>query len=296
MKRHLPRFAIGLAILAVLLGHAAKLYPIELVSRLDAIIYDAKVRLSMKHDVDDRIVILDIDEKSLAEVGRWPWSRERMATLIKKLFERDGVRLVGFDVVFAEPDDSSGLKSLDAMAKNEFRDSAAFQATFREMRPQLDYDARFAAALKGRPVVLGYYFSSESKGTASGALPAPVFPPGTFGDRNIGFTNWTTYGANLPEFQNAAASAGHFNPLLDFDGIARRVPLVVEYKGAYYEALSLAMIRALLGFPKLQAGFSDAGKSYGGLEWLEMTAQQGKLSIPVDENVAALIPYRGPQG
>ncbi len=297
MKRHLARFLIGAVILVALLGHAAKFYQIGLVNRLDAIIYDAKIRLSMQHGVDDRIVILDIDEKSLAEVGRWPWSRERMATLVKKLFERDGIRLLGFDIVFAEPDDSSGLKSLEGLARREFRDSGAFLKTVEQLRPQLDYDARFAEALKGRPVVLGYYLSSESKGTASGALPQPALPAGTFGNRNIAFTTWTTYGANLPEFQQAAASAGHFNPLVDFDGIARRVPLLAEYKGAYYEALSLAMTRALLGFPKLEPGFAEgAGKNYGGLEWLDMKTPQGTLSIPVDENAAAMIPYRGPQG
>ncbi|MGE5468651.1 MAG: CHASE2 domain-containing protein, partial [Ignavibacteria bacterium] len=297
MRRHLPRFAIGLVLLALLLGHASRIYQIGLINRLDAIIYDAKVRLSMSHEVDERIVILDIDEKSLAEVGRWPWSRERMATLVKKLFERDGIRLLGFDVVFAEPDDSSGLKSLDALAKREFRDSQAFQATFRHMRPQLDYDARFAAALKGRPVVLGYYLSTDKKGISSGTLPAPVLPAGTFEGRSIAFTRWTTYGANLPEFQRAAAGAGHFNPLVDFDGIARRVPLLAEYNGAHYESLSLAMTRALLGFPKVEPGFADdAGSSYGGLEWIDLKAAQGTLSIPVDENAAALIPYRGPQG
>ncbi|HEX8988204.1 MAG TPA: adenylate/guanylate cyclase domain-containing protein [Rhodocyclaceae bacterium] len=296
MKRHLPRFLIGIVILAALLGHAARFYPVDLITRLDAIIYDAKVRLSLSHDVDDRIVILDIDEKSLAEVGRWPWSRERMATLVKKLFERDGIRLLGFDIVFAEPDESSGLKSLENLAKKEFRDNGAFLRTVEQLRPELDYDARFAAALKGRPVVLGYYLSSDSKGTASGALPPPVLRAGTFGDRDIGFTTWTTYGANLAQFQKVAAAAGHFNPIVDFDGIVRRVPMLAEYDGAYYESLSLAMFRALLGSPKLEPGFADAGKNYGGLEWLSLKSAQGSRTIPVDDQVAALVPYRGPQG
>ncbi|MDD5250848.1 MAG: adenylate/guanylate cyclase domain-containing protein [Rhodocyclaceae bacterium] len=296
MKRHLPRFLIGILVLAVLLGHAAKIYQIGLINRLDAIIYDAKVRLSMSHDVDPRIVILDIDEKSLAEIGRWPWNRDRMAALVNKLFDTYGIRLLGFDIVFAEPDDSSGLKSLDALAKKELKDSAGFQAAVRQMRPQLDYDARFAAALKGRPVVLGYYLSSDSNGTASGALPAPALAAGAFGGRNIGFTTWTTYGGNLGQFQRMAAGGGHFNPLVDFDGIARRVPLLAEYQGAYYESLSLAMTRALLGFPKLAPGYPDAdGKDYGGMEWLELKTPRGTLAIPVDENVAALIPFRGPQ-
>jgi hypothetical protein len=99
------------------------------------------------------------------------------------------------------------------------------------LRPQLDHDARFAAAIKNRPVILGYYFSSKEGGVSSGAAPEPVFPAGTFSGRRISFTQWVSFGGNLPEFQKAAAGAGHFNPLVDIDGTSRRVPLLVEYKG-----------------------------------------------------------------
>jgi len=300
LKQHLPRFLLGIAILAVLLGHAAKFYQIGFVNHLDSIIYDAKVRLTMPRDTDERIVILDIDEKSLAEVGRWPWGRDKMATMVTKLFDTYGITLLGFDVVFAEPDDSSGLKSLDAIAKKELKDSGVFQSTLKDLRPQLDYDARFAEALKGRPVVLGYYLSNKSDGLASGALPSPVLPPGSFSGRNIVFTGWNAYGGNLAEFQQAAASGGHFNPLIDFDGVSRRVPLLAEYKGGYYESLSLAMVRALLGYPKLAPGYPEerffSSRNYSGMEWLDLTTARGTLRIPVDENVATLIPYRGPQG
>ncbi|MDO8932858.1 MAG: adenylate/guanylate cyclase domain-containing protein [Rhodocyclaceae bacterium] len=292
----MPRFLLGVVVLVLLLGHAAKVYQLGFINHLDAFLYDTKLRLTMPRSVDDRIVILDIDEKSLAEVGRWPWGRDRMASLVKKLFDH-GIVILGFDVVFAEPDNSSGLKSLDQLAKTDLRDSGAFQSTLKELRPQLDFDARFAEMLKGKPVVLGYYLSGKGDGASSGAIPEPVLPAGSFSGRNIAFTTWTAHGGNLPEFQQAAASGGHFNPLIDFDGVARRVPLLVEYKGAYYEALSLAMTRALLGFPKLAPGYPEgAGKSYSGMEWLEMTTARGTLSIPVDENVATLIPYRGPQG
>jgi adenylate cyclase len=103
------------------------------------------------------------------------------------------------------------------------------------------------------------------------------------------------FGGNLPEFQAAAASAGHFNPLVDPDGVSRRVPMLAEYDGAYYEALSLAMIRVLAGYPKVEPGFASerfSSKSYSGLEWLKV----GPVTIPVDDTVSALIPYRGAQG
>ena len=82
----------------------------------------------MPRGVDERIVILDIDEKSLGEIGRWPWSRNVMADLMTKLFDKYGVAIVGFDVVWAERDTSSGIDVLDAMAKKEFRELGAFQS------------------------------------------------------------------------------------------------------------------------------------------------------------------------
>jgi len=298
LKQYLPRYVLGLLILLVLLGHSARIYQIPFINHMDALIYDMKVRLTMPQSVDQRVVILDIDEKSLAEQGRWPWGRDKLATLMNKLFDQYGVKLVGFDVVFAEPDESSGLKSLESLARKELKDVAGFQSSLRDLRPQLDHDARFAAALKNRPIILGYYFSSKEGGVSSGAAPEPVFPAGTFTGRRIGFTQWVSYGANLPEFQKAAAGGGHFNPLVDLDGTSRRVPLLVEHKGQYYESLSLAMVRNLLGNPPITPGYpGNSPASYAAMEWLDLKATGGGvMRIPVDENAATLIPYRGYQG
>ena len=146
-------------------------------------------------------------------------------------------------------------------------------------------------------MVLGYYLTNQKGANISGALPEPAFPSGTFKGMQIGFTAWNGYGANLPELQKAAASAGHFNPLVDDDGEVRRVPMLVEHGGAYYESLSLAMVRTLFGQPELLPGFAEGKNSgYGGLEWLELDTAGGKLKIPVDDEVAAFVPYRGGQG
>ena len=297
MKQHIVRIAIGLAVMLLFIGHVAGFYNIGLISRLDNIIYDARLALAMPGGVDPRIVILDIDERSLDKtaLGRWPWRRDKISALLTKLFDEYGIVIVGFDVVFAEPDESSGLPVLDKLAKGKLKDVAQFQTALGDLRPELDYDGIFAKTLKGRPVVLGYYFNSEEDAVQSGAIPEPVLPKGTFQGRNISFTTWRGYGANLPEFQAAAANAGHFNPLVDPDGVSRRVPMLAEYHGAYYEALSLAMVRVLAGYPKVEPGIAPGrfvSKSYSGLEWLKA----GPVTIPVDENVSAFIPYRGKRG
>ena len=300
LKAHLVQIVLGLALALVFVGHAWRLYQIPIVSVIDAFIYDARLRLTMPGGVDDRIVILDIDEKSLEEGGRWPWGRDKLATLLDRLFDHYKISVLGFDVVFAEPDESSGLGSLEKLAKKELKDDPSFQNSLKSLRDTLDYDRRFAESMAKRNVVLGYYFTNLSTARAAGALPEPVLPSGTFKGRNLALTSWNGYGGNLPEYQKNAASAGHFVPLVDFDGVSRRVPMVVEYQGAYYEALSLAMVRLLLGKPQLTPGYAAestfSSRDYAGLEWLDLPTQRGTVRIPVDESAAALIPYKGGQG
>ena len=95
LRKHLVQILLGLALGLVFLGHAARVHQIPLVGVLDAFVYDARLRLTMPGGVDDRIVILDIDEKA-AEGGRWPWSRDKMATLLDRLFDHYGVAILGF--------------------------------------------------------------------------------------------------------------------------------------------------------------------------------------------------------
>lgn len=297
MKKNAILIGLGLLVVMVFVGNAARFYRLDFVDQMSSILYDYRLRLTMPRTVDDRIVILDIDEKSLKEEGRWSWGRDRLALLMDKLFDKYGVAVVGFDVVFAEKDESSGLKVLQKLGQNQLKGVAQFQSVLSQIQPQLDYDSLFAGKIKNRKVVLGYYLTNQREINISGGLPEPVFPAGTFKGRQVGFTSWSGYGANLPELQQAAASAGHFNPVVDVDGRVRRVPMIAEFGGAYYESLSLAVVRTLLGQPKLLAGFAE-GKAdgYAGLEWLELDTAGGTLKIPVDSDVATFVPYRGGEG
>ena len=271
MKQHIVRIVLGLAITLFFIGHAARYYEVPIITQLDNIIYDARLQVTMPRGVDERIVILDIDEKSLQEVGRWPWPRDLLAGLVEKLFDKYQVAIVAFDVVFAEADHSSGIRALERLAEGPLKDVPAFQQAFRELRPTLDNDGLFARAISGKPVVLGYYLNSDKGAKRIAAIPDPVLPKGTFQGRNIPFTTWEGYGGNLPQLLDSAASAGHFNPITDPDGVVRRVPMIAELDGAYYEALSLAVVRTILGFPKVEPGYApdrftpdgDGGRAAG---------------------------------
>lgn len=292
MKNNAIRYLLGLSVLAVFLGHAIGAWRVPFISVVDAYLYDVRVRLSAPGTADERVVIVDIDEKSLAELGRWPWGRDKLAALVRQLVDHYQVAVVGFDVVFAEADESSGLAALERLGRSRLRDDAHFQSALSGLRRHLDYDRLFAEILRGRPVVLGYYFSAQSGARRTGHLPLPTFGRDSFAGHEQAWVRWAGYGANLEQFQNAAGSAGHFNPLVDFDGVSRRVPLLVEHDGNYYEALSLAVLRRYLDPAWLRPVFPAPGAA---MEWLEVRNAERSWRIPVDENAAVLIPYRGPE-
>jgi adenylate cyclase len=299
LSRHWPRIAVTLIPLLFALLHASGALKIGVLQRLDDIIYDARLRATMPRTLDERIVIVDVDEKSLAEIGRWPWGRNKLADLVEELLDKQKVALLGFDVVFAEADDSSGLKRLKQLAQNELKDQPGFAEKLNQVQASLDYDAVFAKAIDRRPVVMGYYFTSDRDGRVNGTLPAPVMDSQALQGRPIKFTSWNGFGSNIDLLAKAAPMGGFFNSITEGDGVVRSIPLLAEYKGQYYESLSLAMFRMLVGLPKVEPGFPQEKfltRNYQGLESILLKQGSKSLAIPVDERVATLVPFRGNGG
>ncbi|UJW80180.1 CHASE2 domain-containing protein [Hydrogenophaga sp. SL48] len=300
LSRHGPRIAVTLLPLILAILHAVGVVPMGVLQRLDDIIYDTRLRATMPGTLDERIVIVDIDEKSLAEVGRWPWSRHHMANLVDTLFEQQHIAMLGFDTVFAEADDSSGLRQLQQLARGELADQPGFVEQVNALQPRLDFDSRFAQSLRGRPVVLGYYFTSDRDGRSHGVLPAPVMNTEALGGRSIRSTRWNGHGANIAPLAQAAPLAGFFNAIpSSSDGVVRTLPMLAEYQGAYYESLALAMFRLLTGRPQVEPGFPAQGwlgHDYGALESIRLSQGGTSMQIPVDDRLTVLVPFRGPGG
>jgi len=300
LAKHGSRIAVTLIPLVFALLHAVGVVRIGVLQRLDDIIYDARLRATMPRTMDDRIVIVDLDEKSLEEIGRWPWGRNRMSEMVDELFDRQKIAVAGFDIVFAEPDDSSGLRRLRQLAQGELKDASGFVSKIDQLQGSLDYDALFAKSLKGRPVVMGYYFTSDRGGFKSGLLPSPVMDKDSLKGRPIKFFHWTGYGSNIEQLAKAAPVGGFFNPVPDADGLLRSVPLVSEFNDQYYESLSLAVFRMALGSPPVEPGFPPEKfltRDYQGLESIKLhIATDKSLAIPVAEGVIAWVPFRGPGG
>ncbi len=299
MREHGVRIGLCIVVLFVFIVHAAGWARIGFIDQIENILYDQRLRLTMPNSQEQRIVIIDIDERSLTAEGRWPWGRDKLAELVRRAFEDYKVALLGFDIVFAEPDTSSGLNVLDGLADSAFDGDPNYRATLERLRPSLSYDARFADTLGRFPVVLGYYFNfTAAAGDAIariGTLPPPTFVKGTFTGKNVTFRSADGYGANLEGLQTRALSGGHFNPQPDVDGVVRRVPMLIEFDGAYYGSLSLEMARQALGGIEITPRFERplfSTTAYAGLEWLDI----GRYAVPVDRHVQTLVPYRGRKG
>ncbi len=296
VRRHAPRTVLNLTVLWLFLLHVLGIMPWPLLWQLEDFAYDTRLRMYPPEHSAAPLVIVDIDEKSLMEVGRWPWSRHLLAKLLDRLFEDYQANLVAFDMVFPEPDASSGLKVLERLlAENALGDPVGPAEIPPALRAELDYDARFVQALQDRRVVLGYGFLNQAdlNEATLGKLPPPNYVLSDFEgmDLSYQFLDATGYVANLPEFTEAAKGSGHFTSQPDEDGVTRRIPLFHGYRDRLYEALSLRVARLYLNaVPEME--IVDSGTGYARIEAFYL---QGRR-IPVDRYLRTLIPFRGERG
>jgi len=292
-------FALTLAALMQALGYLPQVVA-EHIRQIDLAVYDTRMRLT-KPTFDPRIAIVSIDEQSLAEVGRWPWNRDVIATMVDQLFDKYKIKALGFDVTFSEPDNTSGYATLAALAQEELRGIPQLGERLRALKPTLDYDARLARSLRERPVVLGYFLSDTIK---KGMLPASGFTQAQLDGYAVDALSAKAYEGNLPELQQAARGGGYFNADFDPDGLLRSSPLMMRVGDAYYESLALATARVALGASRVQPVFLQADavnsledlREYGVLAALKLDSAPVATVIPVEHNLAARIHFRGPGG
>jgi len=297
--RSLTRLGISGLFLVIFGLHVQGSQRLELIDRVESYLYDARVQLTMPNTVDERIVIVEIDEASLAVLGQWPWSRETLAGIVDALFDEYLIHILGFDVYYVEEEETSGKRVLNDLAATALGDLPEFQAEYRRLQMTLDRDTQFAESFIARDVVPGFIFKSSltaDEPEAIGELPPPLIRGDAITGWTVPFVDAKGYLGNLSVLQQNAETGGFVDtPLIDPDGVFRRMPLVQRYRGDLYPTLSLAIARLALGSPPVSFVFatSDPGQ-YSGLN-LE-AFRLGEHDIAVDEKAAVYIPFRGRQG
>ncbi len=283
------RYALNLAMVAFFLLHISGFVHIPFLDSLENSAYDLRLSLTLPEKKAHDVVIIDIDEKSLSEIGQWPWNRSVMAKINDSLFDYYHINEIGYDIVFAEEDIDEGARMLESMANGALRDNSGFLELYREVLPTLQHDRRFAESLKNRKTILGYVLDTTS---IKGVLPEPVATFDKFNKNRLPIHQAEGYTANLEILQENAYRGGFFdNPLLDDDGIFRRVPLLQQVDSKLYESLALALVRTYIGSPPIEMLVETDGSDELFLEWIKI----GDTVIPVDQESGILVPYVGVQ-
>lgn len=212
----------------------------ELFQTLGSRTYDSWIR-SLNTETGISVVV-DVDERSIAALGQWPWPRTTQARLLMAI-NKDKPAVVAFDILFAEPDRSSP-SHYDSWLKAEFGQEAGLNNVPEE---SWDNDAIFAQALQTAPTILGCLFYnstptlshtvSESKYSSKGLdikwsgekleILRFIFP-----DRNSSLLP-------LPAFL-PVTDIGDCGIFPDPGGVVRSIPLITRHGETYYPTLALA--------------------------------------------------------
>lgn len=234
--------------------------------RVEQVSGDWSWRLGASAKPERRIVVVDIDEASLKQVGPWPWPRSTMARLSQRL-EEAGAVVQAYDIAFSDP---------------------------------MEGDAALAAAWAQSPVVVGQIFSVDSQvtprvGTVAGSLAAagcPAFAPRSQGHYGI-----------AADLLDPAPALGHITPRVEADGVVRKVPALVCHDGRAYPSLALATLWRVAqatapgqaapapDWTWSQASDQAFGTGIAPAGWLTSPSLPG-LVVPVDAHGDMIVPYR----
>ena len=265
LARHLTsRRSIGFALLAVLI--CLRIWDPGPLEELRLRSFDLYQSISPRSSPVRPVVIVDIDEASIAALGQWPWPRTILADLLTRLAELQAAA-VAFDVVFPEPDRSSPNEAV-----KHFRE--VDDATRERLAHLPSNDEVFAKAIAQGRVVVG------QSGTHAAGARAPENSPQT-GFATVGpdparfLISFPHILRNLPNLEQAAAGRGLFTIRPESDGIVRRVPMVMRAEGQLVPALTLDLLRTVTGSGAILIRTDEAG--------VRAVAVPG-LEIPTDQN------------
>ncbi len=289
----------------VLLGCILFLYFVSpsFLTMLNNKVLDTFFRYRGTVETGGQVVIIAIDENSIAQKGRWPWSRVTLSRLVDSLV-RAGCAVISLDILFPEPESLISNDIADGM-----RNSASEYIYLGEgenaippeyLAPLIGNnmpDRIFARSLEAADEsILGLLFFDgavsatdktaeykRNEDTLHSRRIIQVFESGQSPDDHVFFTP-SGYSATTEVISQSVTGEGFLNVLPDSDGVIRRVPLICRYKGSYYPSFALDIVRAYTG-EQIRLELDDAG-----VESLSV----GSISPPLGLSGMLPVNYAGP--
>ncbi|NNN05961.1 MAG: CHASE2 domain-containing protein [Elusimicrobia bacterium] len=257
--------------------------------------YDLRSVLRQSLKTPDEIVLVAIDDDSIAQIGRWPWPRSRIAAALDAI-ARQHPRVVGLDILYSEAERDSGRAEIQRL-RDRFDALVAgrrifqkrgtdFDAEFSSSAAALDSDGRLIASIRAsNDVVLPLFFAANPTRDKPNALPPQVSssavrasgPAGSFlvEDKAV---------APLTDYAAAAEGLAHVNLYPESDGVLRRDASLVLHDGLLYPSFALRLAMAYVGATPAQVKLKPG----------VLTA--GRLSVPLDADGMMPITFLGPPG
>nr|ABL97208.1 adenylate/guanylate cyclase [uncultured marine bacterium EB0_49D07] len=269
MKKNLKQFSrYGLLIFAILVSFLPILNPLQIFSNLQNYSFDTLQRLLPREIyAEDPVVIIDIDDRSLAEIGQWPWSRNQLAKLTNQAY---AAAALGFDIVFAEPDRTNPQNFISSYPLNE--------SLKKELSALPSNDELFAQAITDHgTVVLGQALNNKNNIKPSKAKFGLV----TQGDDPKQFiTNYSGIQHNIKQLESSAAGVGSMS-IGNNDAIVRQLPTFERIDDQLVPSLALEMTRVAVGASTFQIKSSNASseEAYGAQTGIN-NIKLGPLTIP----------------
>lgn len=278
-------FLVGLVITFLVIGlNFIRVDNVQkLLQRIEGILYDARLVATLSEkprQFDEQVIIIDIDEKSMREQGRYPWSRSKVSDLVTKLMDAGVV--VAFDIFFAEPE-RNAIEVV--LSKNQHLDSQS-KAQLKQLIGSVNFDQEFAETLGNSEVVLGFLFDDSAQN--SGQLPDAVIDWSHEQDQLSEIATFEHVLGNISILQSAATGAGFINSVPESDGFIRKASLVLNYQGQLYPSLALEAARVYTLADNIEA----KSKVSGDATWLQGLSF-GSHFIPTNEKGQIFIPYKG---
>jgi adenylate cyclase len=253
MKKTLIPFVFAIASTLIFsFFSVTKFLPFE---RLELLLHDMRYQIHGKSSPPGEILIVGIDDRDIEKMGRWPWERARIASLMDRLSAL-GAKVIASDIILSEP--SKGDDELANTIRRSGNVILPIVFAFKGEKRKAEDEALFASAFP----------------TVRDAARLAIFPP----------MNAVSVLLPLEGLSSGACALGHINMFPDRDGVVRWEAMAVEYDGEIYPSIDVQAARLYLGLPQAAMSlFATQG------------VKLGERFIPTDPWGRSLIHYYGPE-